>query len=373
MGECAVSVDGIRFPVLRAGPNSVAVVARNHSDVKRTVAIHVQSYGYLGGFGIPYFRDLSPFEEAEWIIEFELRGDPNELTWVRLRYYDLPSGDGYRFEEYCCEDWFRGPDLERYQPPEGVHSDRIPSILREEALAFALSKMVRHRTANFDVYCSLGSTACAELDRIADMRDRSIEAVARWLGLSEYPRIRLILFEDGTEKRRRTGHQGEGFAYGATIVEVYNSSVRLDPAHEVTHILAEQIGCPPALLREGLATYMPEALGSRPLSYAELGVYERCGEILRNGDWIPLSRLLSFTEIGPAESTPAVSYPEAGAFVRYVVEEFGRHRLLQLYTSLRNPAKGQQDTANRALLESIFGVTIGTLEGGWRRRILSQS
>lgn len=371
MGECAVSVDSVRFLALRAGTNTVVVVARNHSDVKRTVAIHVQSYGYLGGFGMPHFRDLSPFEVTEWTIGFDLRGEPNELTWVRLRYYDLPSSDRYRFEDYCCEDWFRGADLERYQPLEGVHSHHIPRILREEALTFTLSMMVHRKTANFDVYCSPGSTAYAELDRIADMRDRSIEAVAQWLGLCEYPRIRLVLFEDGTEKRRRTGHQGEGFAYGATIVELYNSSVRLDPVHEVTHILAEQIGCPPALLREGLATYMSEAQGYRPLLYTELGVYERCGEILQNGDWIPLSRLLSFTEIGPEESTPTVSYPQAGAFVRYVVEEYGSHRLLQLYASLTNPEMDEVNTANRVRFESILGETIDTLERGWRTRILS--
>ena len=92
----------------------------------------------------------------------------------------------------------------------------------------------------------------------------------------------MILFEDGATKYSYTGHQGAGWAFGNTVVEIYNEKEKLDPYHETTHVLMRAYGSPPALFNEGFATYMSERLGAQALAAMQGGessIYERVREL----------------------------------------------------------------------------------------------
>ncbi|MBT4498559.1 MAG: hypothetical protein HOC74_12600 [Gemmatimonadetes bacterium] len=169
-------------------------------------------------------------------------------------------------------------------------------------------------------------------------------------------------------KQQQTGHQGAGWAFGTNIVEVYNDETRLDPYHEMTHVLARALGDPPAILNEGLATYMSERMGEPALNYlgsGDLSLYEGVRELKGRGEWIDLDELLTYTDIGPAWSKPRIAYAEAGAFVKFLVETFGEERFARVYGRLRNSMEEGEQRINREALEEIYGLSLERLRERW--------
>ncbi|HNS21121.1 MAG TPA: M56 family metallopeptidase [Sedimentisphaerales bacterium] len=231
-----------------------------------------------------------------------------------------------------------------------------------------LPKIEKRSAAHFDIYYHKDSTAAREIDQIARDKDRGFDEICRFLGKDSDIRIRLVLFEDGDTKQRATGHQGAGWAYGATIVEVYNEKERLDPYHETTHILMGPLGSPPALFNEGFATYMSERLGAPALENLGGGkttLHQRVRDLQAKGDWIPLSELLSYTEIGSARSRPFVAYPEAGSFVQFLIDTHGKDKFLQAYGTLRNSDQQATRKENAQSLARIYGQRLDSLETQW--------
>ncbi len=233
-----------------------------------------------------------------------------------------------------------------------------------------LPKMQKRRTEHFDIYYFTGSTAEKEADSIAEAKERGYAAICKFLGQESDVRIRLILFEDQKTKFLKTGHQGMGWAYGQTIVEVYNQKDRLDPNHETTHVLMGPHGNPPALLNEGFAVYMSERLGAPALEHLGGGtasIYERVRNLKRSGEWIGLEELLTYTEIGSEASRSRVSYAEAGAFVKFLIDRFGKEKFLEVYTSLQNSDDPHVHRQNRTALERVYGHSLQNLEESWQK------
>jgi len=129
-----------------------------------------------------------------------------------------------------------------------------------------LPKMQKRVTEHFDIFYYKGSTAEKEIDKIAERRDRGFREICRFLGKDSDVRLRMILFADGATKYSHTGHLGTGWAFGNTVVEIYNDKQKLNPYHETAHILTEPYGSPPALFNEGFAVYISERLGSHALA-----------------------------------------------------------------------------------------------------------
>jgi tetratricopeptide (TPR) repeat protein len=231
-----------------------------------------------------------------------------------------------------------------------------------------LPQLEKRMTEHFDIYYAKGSTAERDIDQIAERRESGYREMEKFLGQTADARIQLVFFEDERTKLEETGHMGMGWATGSTIVEVYNEDQRLDPYHETTHILAAPVGNPPALLTEGLAVYLSERLGApalKEMSGAELSVYERVRQLKEAGEWIALERLLTYTEIGSAESQPPVAYAEAGAFAKFLVDGHGRDKFLEAYATLKNSSKPEVHTQNRQALERIYASSLDALDREW--------
>jgi len=186
----------------------------------------------------------------------------------------------------------------------------------------------------------------------------------------------LILFEDPKLKQRATGHRGTGWAFGKTIVEVYNNEQKLDPYHETTHIIMRTFGNPPALLNEGFAVYMSERLGAPALDNLSGGkstIYQRVRELKAKGKWIKLEELMTYTEIGSSKSRPPVAYPEAASFVKFLIDTYGKVKFLEAYKTLKNSGDWQVQQQNEARLSRIYGQSLAELEAQWEGAVLGQS
>lgn len=231
-----------------------------------------------------------------------------------------------------------------------------------------LPKMKMRRTAQFDIYYFPDSAADKDMDAISAQREKGFDLIREFLGLASAERIRLVLFEDGRTKHYETGHQGMGWAFDQTMVEVYNDAQKLDPYHELVHILASRIGDPPAVFNEGLAVYLSERLGASALEQLGGGkstILQRLAEIRKQGRLIGLEELLTFREIGSEESRPDIAYPEAAAFVLFLVERYGKEKLLEVYRRLKDPASKADLDQNARTLVEIYGKTPAQLENDW--------
>jgi len=231
-----------------------------------------------------------------------------------------------------------------------------------------LPKMEKRITKHFDIYYVKDSTAEKQIDKIVQQREKGYSRICEFTAVDLDIRVCMVFFEDGKTKHTETGHQGLGWAFGRTIVEIYNEEQKLDPYHETTHILMNPVGNPPALFNEGFAVYMSERLGARGAEYLigkPTTVYNRVRELKAKGDWVELHELLTYTEIGSSETRPPISYPEAGAFVKFLIDKYGKDKFLRAYKTLKNSNDKTIHQQNIETLKKIYGKSWAELEKEW--------
>jgi len=225
-----------------------------------------------------------------------------------------------------------------------------------------------HDSEHFRIYFFPSSLAARDVDAISHDRESAYRKISDLLGITYPGPIRLFYFPDSETKTRETGHTGAGWAFNNTIVEIYNEQTKLDPYHELTHILARRLGDPPALLNEGLAVYVSELMGADALKH--LGspgkkVDEAVAAHHSEGKFISVDKLFAFTDIGPEESRPPVSYPEAASFVKFLIATRGLEKFRQAYKSLANRDDLQTLQKNRETFREIYGKLPSALEPEW--------
>jgi hypothetical protein len=227
-------------------------------------------------------------------------------------------------------------------------------------------------TAHLDIYAWRGSVAAGQMQAIGGRREAALEAIADELGVTFPDRVRLVFYPDSATKTDQTGHVGAGWAWGNNIIEIYNDLIRLDPYHELAHVVARRLGDPPALLSEGFATYVSERLGADALEFLGhpgLTADQVACESAGVGGLIPLDTLFGFTEIGSQASNPPVAYPQAASFVKFLVERYGIDTFRDAYRMLASTDEPAGVLANEEAFAAIYGATPGGLERSWRQRI----
>ncbi|MBN2590352.1 MAG: M48 family metalloprotease [Sedimentisphaerales bacterium] len=232
-----------------------------------------------------------------------------------------------------------------------------------------IPKLNLHETDHFDIHYFENSTAEKEIEQIAEIKEKGYNEICKFLNVTSELRIRLILFEDQQKKMLETGHQGDGWAFNNTIVEIYNEKTKLDPYHETTHILMRPFGNPPALFNEGFAVYMSERLGDdslKNLGGGNLKIYERVAELKAKNELWDLKELIGFNEIGSLESRSQVAYPQAASFVKFLIDAYGKDKFLETYKTLVN---GQSSEKSIQRLEGIYKESFRDLEKEWIKTI----
>ena len=225
-----------------------------------------------------------------------------------------------------------------------------------------------YSSEHFRIYYFPASIAARDHNSIAAQREAAFRKISELLGLADPDPVRLFFFPDGETKEHDTGHMGVGWAFDRTIVEVYNEQTKLDPYHELTHILAGRLGEPPALFNEGLAVYVSELLGAdalKTLGSPGMKVDEAVVAHRKAGKFIPLERLFAFTDIGTDETQPTISYPEAASFVKFLIAKFQLEKFRQAYKSLENSDDPATVDKNQQTFRGIFGKLPSELEPGW--------
>jgi hypothetical protein len=239
-----------------------------------------------------------------------------------------------------------------------------------------LPTMQKRSSEHIDAYYFAGSTAEKDIERIIQAREQGIRKIAEFLGVQPRERITLVLFEDQETKYKNTGHQGLGWAVGNMMVEVYHSKEHLDPYHETTHVLAGQLGNPPAILVEGLGVYMSEYLKAAPLENLEggkLSLYEKVAQAAKDKQTFPLKTVFGFTDIGSQGDKTTIAYAQAGAFVKFLIDQYGKDKFLQAYRTLKNGDSATVRQANEDALQKIYGAPLAAMEQEMMKTVQQQS
>jgi hypothetical protein len=218
-------------------------------------------------------------------------------------------------------------------------------------------------TPHFDIYAYRGSPGARDIQRIVADRERAVRQVGDMLGTELRRRILIVLYADSATKVNETGHVGMGWATNDMIVEIYNDRQRLDPYHELVHIVAGQIGSPPAVLDEGFATYVAELLGAdalEHLGHAGRTVDQATCDLTTRGKRVSLDSLLRLSEFGGSEAPGDVMYPQGASAVKFLVERYGLEKFRRAF------AASWGDRSTRAAeFTRVFGVTPVEADERW--------
>ena len=75
--------------------------------------------------------------------------------------------------------------------------------------------------------------------------------------------------------------------------------------------------------------------------------------------------MFKFAEIGSVESQYAIAYPEAGSFIKFIIEKYGIVKFLETYKSLENSYDPIISNNNRKRFEEIYNISLTDIEQLW--------
>jgi hypothetical protein len=352
--DAVLEVLEISLDTARLGDNSFGITVRNRSDAMVIALLDLRAVP--GMWLLPnaqeqFLKELAAGEAGVIEGTFEFRRLSPEAT-LRVTVGPGESREGGFFG-------FRRIDFQRVFPVGETSPDAYDPMEY-----FAIS-----RHGPLEIYAWKGSLAELHLDDIVAERLGAVESIAQLLGVEPPERFRIVFYPDEVRKIDQTGHQGRGWARGTTLVEVYSEDVRLDPYHELVHVIANALGSPPPILNEGLAVYASELLGAdalRLLGFPDTPVHRAVCKIRNSPDYIPLADLLALGNIGSDADSAAREYAQAGSFVKYLVERHGWERFRQAYSGLG----GREDNEeNVRRVQLVYGVALGELESAWLQEV----
>lgn len=343
---------------VRPGKNGFSAVVKNQTDKTLTLGLDLRAVGGIWptGWQRQFLFLVWPGHEQEIAAEYEFPHLSAE-AWLRVSFFfPQVTADGVtqmgRF-------FFQ----KKYSVGRG-----------NKAVDYDLSQRFQeHDSEHFRIYVLPSSLAAREIDTIAEQREAAFRKISAMLGLSNAPTVRLVLFPDAKTKTSETGHMGDGWAFGQNIVEIYNEQTKLDPYHELTHILAGQLGDPPAMFNEGFAVYVSELMGADALKFLGapgMRIDQAVVAHRQEGKFIPLEELLTLTDIGPEESRPEISYPVAASVVKYLIEMYGLEKFRGAYKSLENSSDAAVIRKNKQTFRGIYGKLPTELEPEWLSALL---
>ena len=352
--DTSLSVVALSFDTARLGENPLRATVRNRSDSAVLAVMDLRAVPglwLLPNMQARFSVQLAPGEQKVLEGRYQFRRLSREGT---LR---VEVGPGHPIQHGLFA--FDRVDYRRTFPVGETSPDAF-----DPARDFTET-----RRGPLEIYAWKGSLAAGRVDSIAAARLQALRDIAALVGVEPPARVRLVFYPDEATKLRQTGHQGVGWAFGHTLVEVYNDSVRLDSYHELTHIVAAPAGSPPPALGEGLAVYVTERLGGDALAFlgaSGKSVDQVACALEGTPRFIPLAELLALDNVGSSAERAPAEYAEAGSFVKYLVEARGLDRFRAAYRTVDADSSAAW---NRGRLVERYGMSLDAMQGAWLARV----
>ena len=132
--------------------------------------------------------------------------------------------------------------------------------------------------------------------------------------------------------------------------------------HETVHVYSARFGSPVALFNEGLAVacQVDPVAGDFVARWSGTPVHDLARQFRQQGRLVPLGDLLTSTDFRKPD--PNVTYPEAGSFMRYMLDLYGLDAIKRLFE--RGTPTDSADVVRQQVL-AVYGRPIADLERDW--------
>ena len=230
-------------------------------------------------------------------------------------------------------------------------------LLNKDSLFTSIS------SEHFNLYTFEGHLSEKTKSDFLNERETAYRKISDFFEIKKDKSINIFLFQDKQTKYNLTGHEGFGWGFDNNIVEVFNNSIRLDPYHELAHVIGYTLNEPPALIDEGTAVYLSQLYGdkafSRLIGYPTKSINEILLLLNENEKVLTVSTLLSYDDIGDN-----LAYCTSASFVKFLIKEFGKQKFLELYKSLSNA----NSDMNKIMFEKVYGIKFNQIENKWTKQ-----
>ncbi|MGB6362412.1 MAG: hypothetical protein WBG64_07055 [Thermoanaerobaculia bacterium] len=184
-----------------------------------------------------------------------------------------------------------------------------------------------------------------------------------YLGVSLPQRLHYYKYLDNAHARALSGQPGSW----ADIENYTIHSVEQRQGHETIHVYSFVIGWPSDYFTEGIAV----ALDLNPFTGGEVGffggpVHVLCRDWLERGELFPIRDIVGSDNFRSGRWT--YTYPQAGSFVQFLIEDYGLHRLKSLFQAV-----DEYDSTGSIMstFESIYGLSLEEAERRWHEFLRS--
>ena len=341
----------IGYNPINRGLNYLYASVKNETDKELNIGLDLLTSSpdlYLGNW--------------QWQYAFRISAREDKTIEVPIVYRGLTSTPTLKIT-------FGDPQLNKWgfiEIKESYYSKSFQLEITKNAET-VLSKFRKYNidSSCFYIYAYRGYLDEMKVNQISQKRDLGCRQLKNYLSIEEIPEVRFLFYPDHGTKKSETGHTGVGWAINKKIVEVYNDSTKFDPIHELVHIIANEIGNPPAIFNEGLAIYLSEKFGSDALEYfgnrgKEINSVVK--KLSEENKLIPIDSLISYSEIGGRDFS--ITYPQAGSFVKFLIERFGLDKFKSLYNMLKTDSN-ITSVNNKTIIKGIYQVSLSELEREW--------
>ena len=202
-------------------------------------------------------------------------------------------------------------------------------------------------TKHFTIYYYPESYAARDIGKIKLNREAACSKLSKFFNMELNQKVSLFFFPNEKAKYEVTGYRGPGEGQGHNIMEVLNDSVEVDPYHELAHIFIYQISKPPALFDEGLAVYLSEKFGDngllRILGYPGKTTNEVLKIFLKKNNFLDMDSLYVLHDLSDSKNV-IMTYLQSASFVKYLVEKYGKGKILKLISAYSEDKKNYDPT-----------------------------
>ena len=224
-----------------------------------------------------------------------------------------------------------------------------------------------YRSEHFKLKTIDGHISNDNKEQILIEREIAFKQISDFFRIDPDLEIIIYLFENEQLKYEITGHKGYGWGFNNIIVEVYNDTIKVDPYHELVHVIGYTLSEPPARTSSKTPVQLSQKFGNNPFSkllgYEGKSINEILLILIQTEEIVSIETLLSYKEIGEANNT-IIAYCVSASFVEFLIEQFGNSKFLELYKSLSNP-----DIVNNELtFQKIYGNEIKQIENEWKKQ-----
>jgi hypothetical protein len=271
-----------------------------------------------------------------WVQGEDVHAEPEQLTicCFLLTFYDK---DHHRFQVERAADRSTPTRRQTYPweeqayafpVPEGTHYIAVSCLLSMNGTAWfdnvslEIPRPTPWQTATTKNYVFHWLPGHPMPPGAREAQQQRFDAVANQLGVTSDVVIKYYFYPDSLTIAKMTGTKGKTYVDW----EDYEfHSIQPGDDHEVVHFITDPVGRPPRSIAEGTVVWIQNRWGAKSLD-DQLNVVVKANKIT------PFTQLFDTNLF--QRSDLAASIPTAAAFVKWVVERWGRDTLMELYRSI---------------------------------------